>query len=252
MISSIFPCRAGLPKLSVNYPLIGFGKRGLLEKGSFQKSPFSRDSREFRDSRDFRESPNSGKQRRIRPFSRDSREFRDSRDSRDPSSEKTPFVMTPFSGPELRNYPVKVARFLSIWSPGCPQKELYFCDPGGLLQNRETRKPRKWLGTVLGGVLRRFGVLEGVLARVLLLIPFQGKPPRSTLASTPASTPNFRSTPPSTLPSHFLDFLVSLFCSRPAGSQLYLNDTSMKFLVWKSSFSGGWGGTIRARLRGQT
>ena len=26
--------------------------KGLLEKGSFQKSPFSRDSREFRDSRD--------------------------------------------------------------------------------------------------------------------------------------------------------------------------------------------------------
>ena len=77
---------------------IGFGKRGLLEKGSFQKSPFSRDSREFRDSRDFREPPDCGKQRRIRPFSRDSREFRDSRDSRDSSSEKTPFVMTPFSG----------------------------------------------------------------------------------------------------------------------------------------------------------
>ena len=40
---------------------IGFGKRGLLEKGSFQTYPFSRDSREFRDSRDFRESPDSGK-----------------------------------------------------------------------------------------------------------------------------------------------------------------------------------------------
>ena len=39
----------------------GFGKRGLLEKGSFQKSPFSRDSREFRDSRDFREPTYSGK-----------------------------------------------------------------------------------------------------------------------------------------------------------------------------------------------
>ena len=38
---------------------VGFGKRGLLEKGSFQKSPFSRDSREFRDSRDFREPPES-------------------------------------------------------------------------------------------------------------------------------------------------------------------------------------------------
>ena len=29
---------------------LGFGERGLLEKGSCQKSPFSRDSREFRDS----------------------------------------------------------------------------------------------------------------------------------------------------------------------------------------------------------
>ena len=35
-------------------------------------------------------------------FSRDSREFRDFRDSRDSSREKTPFVMTPFSGPESR------------------------------------------------------------------------------------------------------------------------------------------------------
>ena len=47
-------------------------QRGLWEKRSFQKSPFSRDSREFRDSRDSRES----------------------------HIEKTPFVMTPFSGPE--------------------------------------------------------------------------------------------------------------------------------------------------------
>ena len=78
----------------------GFGKRGLLEKGSFQKSPFSRDSREFRDSRVSREPPDCGKERRFRPFSRDSRESRDFRDSRDFSSEKTPFVMTPFSGPE--------------------------------------------------------------------------------------------------------------------------------------------------------
>ena len=78
---------------------VGFGKRGLLEKGSFQKGPFSRDSGEFRDSRDSREPPDCGKERRIRPFSRDSREFRDFRDSRDSSNEKTPFVMTPFSGP---------------------------------------------------------------------------------------------------------------------------------------------------------
>ena len=73
-------------------------KRGLLEKGSFQKSPFSRDSRDFRDSRVFRESPDL---RRIRPSSRDSRELRGFRDSRDSSSEKTPFGMTPFSGPEF-------------------------------------------------------------------------------------------------------------------------------------------------------
>ena len=44
-----------------------------------------------------REPPGCGKQRRIRRFSRDSRDFRDSRDS---SSEKTPFVVTPSSGPE--------------------------------------------------------------------------------------------------------------------------------------------------------
>ena len=56
---------------------------------------------EFRDSRDFREPPHCGKQRRIRRFSRDSRELRDFRDSRDSSSEKTPFVMTPFSSPAL-------------------------------------------------------------------------------------------------------------------------------------------------------
>ena len=30
-------------------PKIGFRKRGLLETGSFQKCPFSRDSREFKD-----------------------------------------------------------------------------------------------------------------------------------------------------------------------------------------------------------
>ena len=49
----------------------------------------------------FKEKPRDcGKERRFRPFSRDSREFRDFRDSRDFSSEKTPFVMTSFSGPE--------------------------------------------------------------------------------------------------------------------------------------------------------
>ena len=50
--------------------IFGFGKRGLLEKGSFQKSPSSRDSR------DSREPPDYGKLRSIRPFPRDSRQSR--------------------------------------------------------------------------------------------------------------------------------------------------------------------------------
>ena len=37
-------------------------KRRLLEKGSFQKSPFSRDSREVRDSRVLREPLDCGRQ----------------------------------------------------------------------------------------------------------------------------------------------------------------------------------------------
>ena len=94
---------------------LGFGKRGLLEKGSFQKSSFSRDSREFRDSRVSREPPHSGKERRFRPFSRDSRESRDFRDSRDFSSEKTPFVMTPFSGP-----PHALGYACSLYTPTSP------------------------------------------------------------------------------------------------------------------------------------
>ena len=81
--------------------MLGFGKGGLLEKGSFQKSQFSRDSREFRDSRDFKEPPDPGKQRRIQPFSRDARESRDFRASRGSSTEKTPFGMAPFSGPDM-------------------------------------------------------------------------------------------------------------------------------------------------------
>ena len=67
----------------------------VWKRGSFRKSPFSRDSGEFRDSSDSRETPPCEKLRRIRPFCRDSREFIDFRESRDSSSEKTPFVMTP-------------------------------------------------------------------------------------------------------------------------------------------------------------
>ena len=52
--------------------LIGFGKRGLLEKmGLFRRVQFSRDSGEVWESRDCREPPDCGKQRRIRPFSRE-------------------------------------------------------------------------------------------------------------------------------------------------------------------------------------
>ena len=47
-------------KLAQPFPALGFRKRGLLEKGSFQKNPVSRGSREFRDSRDFREPPDCG------------------------------------------------------------------------------------------------------------------------------------------------------------------------------------------------
>ena len=88
---------------------VRFGKRGLLEKGSFQKGPFSRVSRELRE-RDSAEPPDWGRQRRIRPFSRDCREFRDSRDF---PSEKTPFIMTPSSGPEF----VRAARLQNEIAP---------------------------------------------------------------------------------------------------------------------------------------
>ena len=45
--------------------------------------------------------------------------------------------------------------------------QIWLWELGGLLQNRETRNPRKQLGRVLGRVLGKFGVLDGVLARVL-------------------------------------------------------------------------------------
>ena len=77
----------------------GSEKRVFWKRGLFRKVHFL-EILEVLDSRDSRESPDCGTQRRVRPFSRDSREFRDFRDSRDSSSEKTPFVMTPFSGPE--------------------------------------------------------------------------------------------------------------------------------------------------------
>ena len=65
-------------------------KKGSFGKGSFQKSPFSRDSREFRE---LREPSDLWKRKEIPTCSRDSREFRDFRDL---SNEKTPFLMTLF------------------------------------------------------------------------------------------------------------------------------------------------------------
>ena len=96
-------CGSYIARLRLSPFWVGLGKRDLLEKGSFQKSPFSRDSREFRDFRDSREPRDCGKSRRIRPLSRDSRESRDFWDPRGSSSEKTPFVVTPFSVPETRS-----------------------------------------------------------------------------------------------------------------------------------------------------
>ena len=69
-----------------------FWKRGLFRKVHFLENL---------EILEILETPRLWKQRRIRPLSRDSRECRDFRDSSDSSSEKTPFVMTPFSGPEL-------------------------------------------------------------------------------------------------------------------------------------------------------
>ena len=77
-----------------NTPNVGFGRRGLLEKGSFRKVH----SLEILETLEILENPQTVEN--IRTFSRDSREFRDVRDSRNSSSQKTPFVMTPFSGPE--------------------------------------------------------------------------------------------------------------------------------------------------------
>ena len=54
-------CFPHLPVVNKFLRFVGIRKRGLLEKGSFQKCPLSRDSREFRDSRDSKELPDCGK-----------------------------------------------------------------------------------------------------------------------------------------------------------------------------------------------
>ena len=77
--------------------------------------------------------------------------------------------------------------------------------------------PRKWLGRGAGRSAAKIRGAGGSAGEGVAPHSFPRKgPPRST----PSSTPNFRSTLPSTLPSYFLDFPVSLFCSRLPGSQL--------------------------------
>ena len=116
------PCNASArnaKSLALWVEQFGVGKGVFWKRGSFQKSPFSRDSREFRDCR---EAPDCGKQRRFRPFSRDSREFRDSRDI---SPVKRPLsrTMTPFAGPEQCE-PLRSGRSAETPtnSPGDPSK----------------------------------------------------------------------------------------------------------------------------------
>ena len=75
---------------------IGFGKGVFWKRGLFRKVHFL-EILENLEILEIFENRQTGKQGRIRAFSRDSSPLsRDFRDSRDSSSEKTPFVMTPF------------------------------------------------------------------------------------------------------------------------------------------------------------
>ena len=80
-----------------------------------------------------------------------SRDFRDSRDS---SSEKTPFVMTPFSGPKiLKNFDQKI--FVLIFFPSHPQTKYglqYEFMPNSLPELRQERL--RLLRAGLGGFCR--------------------------------------------------------------------------------------------------
>ena len=74
----------------------GFGQKGSFGKGCFQKSHFL----EILENLEILERPQTVKNKgQSQSFSRDSRECRDCRDFRDSSSEKTPFVVTPFPVP---------------------------------------------------------------------------------------------------------------------------------------------------------
>ena len=86
---------------------LGFGKRGLLEKGFFRKVHFLEilENLEILEVLEILEIlqtvENKGESDHF-PEILENLEFRDFRDS---SSEKTPFVMTPFSGPEQWGHP---------------------------------------------------------------------------------------------------------------------------------------------------
>ena len=90
-----------VPKFTLRSIFIGFGKRALLEKGSFQKSPFSRDLENL-EILEILENPqtveNKEESDHFLEIPENLETFRDSRDS---SNEKTPFVMAPFSGPDF-------------------------------------------------------------------------------------------------------------------------------------------------------
>ena len=112
--------------------------------------------------------------------------------------------------------PGELLRHPSLGNQGQPKD----WDSGGLLQSRETGKSRKETGEGAGKSAAKIRGAGGSAGEGAAPHSCPRKaPPRSTLASTPASTPSFRSTLPSTLPSFFSGFPVSLFCSRPSGSQ---------------------------------
>ena len=82
---------------------VAFDTVRLLEKGSFQKSPFSLEILENLEILEILENPqtleNKGESDHFLEILEDSREFRGGRDSRRSSSEKTPFRNDPFFRP---------------------------------------------------------------------------------------------------------------------------------------------------------
>ena len=83
----------------------GSEKGGLLEKGSFSEKGHFLEILANLEILEILENPQTvqnkgGSDHFLEILVSEFRDFRDFRDSRDSSSEKTPFVMTPFSGPE--------------------------------------------------------------------------------------------------------------------------------------------------------